>query len=90
MKKPDQAEVFVKRFKKEFRYKSVKAWPIYEKQSGGNIMYYMIHATDHKEAPKLMSRAYDRAVFSEQYEQLQFESFFSELETENGDEPDQT
>lgn len=88
MKKPAQAEVFVRRFKKEFGYKSVKAWPIFEKQSGGNIMYYMIHATDHKEAPKLMSRAYDRAVFSEQYEQLQFESFFSELEAENDNEPD--
>ena len=25
-------------------------------------MYYMIHATDHPEAPKLMRRAYHRAV----------------------------
>ena len=25
-------------------------------------MYYMIHATDHPEAPKLMRRAYSRAV----------------------------
>lgn len=86
MRKPTQADVFVRRFKKEFGYKSVKAWPIFEKQSGGNIMYYMIHATDHQEAPKLMSRAYDRAVFPELYEQLQFESFFSELEGENDED----
>ena len=46
----------------EFGYKSVKAWPIYERADGGNTMYYMIHATDHPEAPKLMSRAYRRAV----------------------------
>jgi len=25
-------------------------------------MYYMIHATDHPEAPKLMNRAYYKAV----------------------------
>lgn len=25
-------------------------------------MYYMIHATDHPEAPKLMSRAYNSTV----------------------------
>jgi hypothetical protein len=37
-------------------------WPIYERQSGGRIMYYMIHATDHTEAPILMSRAYANAV----------------------------
>ena len=25
-------------------------------------MYYMIHATDHPEAPHLMARAYDKAI----------------------------
>jgi len=39
----------------------VKAWPIFERENGGAIMYYMIHATDHPEAPKFMSRAYRRA-----------------------------
>jgi three-Cys-motif partner protein len=86
LKKQTMADIFVRRFKKDFGYKSVKPWPIYEKETGGNIMYYMIHATDHPEAPKLMSRAYDRAVFPEHYEQLQFESFFSDLETEDGDD----
>ena len=34
-------------------------------------MYYMIHATDHPAAPKLMSRAYEKAVKpKEPYKQL--------------------
>ena len=69
-----QAQVVAQRFKDEFGYKSVKPWPIFERpEKGGNIMYFMIHATDHPEAPRLMARAYDRAVFSEPFEQLQME-----------------
>ena len=60
---PDERKnSFVKRFKDELGYWSVKAWPIYEKQEGGRTMYYMIHATDHPEAPLLMARAYANAV----------------------------
>ena len=37
-------------------------------------MYYMIHATDHPEAPKLMERAYNQAVLpKETVEQLKLE-----------------
>ena len=57
-----RTEVFVDRIKKELGYESVVPWPIYEEQGGRRIMYYMIHATDHPEAPKLMRRAYVRAV----------------------------
>ena len=57
-----RTEVFVERIKKELGYESVVPWPIRKRQSGGPIMYYMIHATDHPEAPKLMHRAYHRAV----------------------------
>jgi three-Cys-motif partner protein len=78
-KKQEVANIFVHRFKQDLGYKSVKAWPIYDGENGGNIMYYMIHATDHPEAPKLMSRAYDRAVFQETYEQLAFDDFFTTL-----------
>lgn len=41
-------------------YARALAWPIYERADagGGKVMYYMIHATDHEEAPKLMNRAY--------------------------------
>ncbi|MFL6210933.1 MAG: three-Cys-motif partner protein TcmP [Pyrinomonadaceae bacterium] len=74
VRKYKQADIIAQRFKKEFGYKSVKSWPIFERpEKGGKIMYYMIHATDHPEAPRLMARAYDRAVFTEPYEQLQME-----------------
>jgi three-Cys-motif partner protein len=55
-------EEMVDRFKTELGYKSVKAWPIFERQSGGRTMYFMIHATDHLIAPELMYRAYHKAV----------------------------
>jgi three-Cys-motif partner protein len=67
-------DLLITRFKEELGYKSVKAWPIYERQNGGAIMYHMIHCTDHPHAPALMSRAYDRAVQpKEPLEQLHLE-----------------
>ncbi|HEX9640878.1 MAG TPA: three-Cys-motif partner protein TcmP [Candidatus Krumholzibacteria bacterium] len=65
-----RAQLFVERFK-ALGYASVKPWPIYEREGGGRTMYFMIHATDHPEAPTLMSRAYAKAVLSDQeFEQL--------------------
>lgn len=62
-KREARAEIFRKRFVDELGYKYVHPWPIYERESGGGrVMYYMIHATDHPEAPKLMNRAYNQAV----------------------------
>jgi three-Cys-motif partner protein len=55
-------ELVVERMKSELGYKSVKPWPIFMKRSGKTIMYYMIHATDHPQAPLLMRRAYENAV----------------------------
>jgi len=55
-------ETIVSRFRDELRYETATPWPIYERQGGGRIMYYMIHATDHPEAPHLMARAYDKAI----------------------------
>ena len=54
--------IFSERFKKELGYNYAHPYPIYEKRGGGRIMYYMIHATDHPEAPKLMWRAYTEIV----------------------------
>jgi three-Cys-motif partner protein len=54
--------LFSERFKKELGYNYAHPWPIFEKRGGGRIMYYMIHATDHKEGPKLMFRAYTEVV----------------------------
>ena len=50
------------RLKAEFNYQSVKAYPIFKRQGGGAIMYYMIHATDHAEGPVQMARAYRNTV----------------------------
>jgi three-Cys-motif partner protein len=62
MKDFDRAELVCRRFKDELGYRSALAWPIRSKQHGGRIHYHMIHASDHDEAPKLMYRAYHRAV----------------------------
>jgi len=52
----------VQRLKEDFGYQSVKAYPIYKREGGGAIMYYMIHATDHPEGPVQMARAYRNTV----------------------------
>lgn len=67
----ERKELMVRRFKTELGYHSVKPWPIFGRKDGGAIMYFMIHATDHPEAPKLMARAYSKAVSpKESIEQL--------------------
>ena len=59
----ERAAIFADKFKTELGYRSVKPWPIYRRgDAKGGVMYYMIHATDHDEAPKLMYRAYSKAV----------------------------
>jgi len=42
----------VSRFKNELGYRYAVPYPIYEAVGSANIVYYMIHATDHDEAPK--------------------------------------
>lgn len=61
-----RATLFVERFRRELGYASVQPWPIWDRRGGSRIMYYMIHATDHPEAPKLMARAYRMAVEPEE------------------------
>lgn len=61
--KPRQIKCeMIERFKKELGYKFVVAWPIFKQIGSKLIVYYMIHASDHAEAPKLMGRAYNNAV----------------------------
>jgi hypothetical protein len=62
MKDHDRAELVCKRFRDELGYRSALAWPIRSKEHGGRVHYHMIHASDHFEAPKLMHRAYQKAV----------------------------
>jgi three-Cys-motif partner protein len=60
---PDQIkDELVKRLKSELGYKSALPWAIYKRAGSRVLVYYMIHATDHPEAPKLMARAYNDAV----------------------------
>lgn len=68
-------DTVVKRFKTELGYRYAHAFPIYDEDDGvKKIMYQMIHASDHPEAPKLMARAYRRAVDPEEPpEQLDIE-----------------
>jgi three-Cys-motif partner protein len=75
MSRQQRQQAMVERMKRDLGYKSVKAWPIYQREGGaGIVMYYMIHATDHPEGPKLMWRAYRNAVQPlEPAEQLAFE-----------------
>lgn len=55
-------ELVTRRFKEELGYVHVHPWPIFESAEGGAIMYYMVHASDHAEAPQLMRRAYEKAL----------------------------
>ena len=58
----NRAQLFCSRMREELGYASAKPWPIYKREEGRRIMYYMIHASDHREAPKLMARAYEASV----------------------------
>lgn len=53
---------FIDRFQKELGYKHVKAFPIFAREDGDQVMYHMIHASDHDEAPRLMIRAYNSVM----------------------------
>lgn len=58
-----RSDLFCNRFRDEFGYRHVNGWPIHRHDAGGGrIMYYMIHASDHDQAPGLMSRAYRRST----------------------------
>jgi hypothetical protein len=70
----DLARLFQHRFIDELGYASALAWPIYQRADSGmgKVMYYMIHATDHKEAPLLMNRASKAVIMApEPMEHLQ-------------------
>jgi three-Cys-motif partner protein len=62
MSREERRDAIVNRLKADFEYESVKAYPIYKREGGGAIMYYMIHATDHPEGPMQMARAYRNTV----------------------------
>jgi three-Cys-motif partner protein len=71
MKPMERAEWLARRFRDELGYAHVIPWPICESATNHHVMYFMIHATDHKDASELMSRAYCEAIWSK-WEQLAF------------------
>jgi three-Cys-motif partner protein len=56
------AELVRARFSQELGYKFTAAYPIFDRDHSNRVMYYMIHASDHGEAPALMVRAHAKAV----------------------------
>ena len=46
------------RFKRELGYGFAEPFPIFEAGEGSRTMYYMIHASDHERALRLMAEAY--------------------------------
>jgi three-Cys-motif partner protein len=66
----ERAELVARRIRDELGYEHVTPWPIYGRDEGGRLMYHMIHATDHPDAPNLMRRAYNHAVTAPVGEQI--------------------
>ena len=61
MSRPQRAEELKRRFRQELGYQYSEAFPIHGVEGKDiRVMYYMIHASDHPEALKLMRRAYDK------------------------------
>jgi three-Cys-motif partner protein len=72
MTRVQRAEELRRRFQTELGYRFAMAWAIYDKPTN-RVMYYMIHASDHPEAPKLMERAYTDTVRGQGGKQLRIE-----------------
>jgi three-Cys-motif partner protein len=58
----DVAELVRKRFEEELGYRFAAAYPVFDRDNSNKVMYYMIHASDHDEAPALMVRAHHKAI----------------------------
>jgi three-Cys-motif partner protein len=65
MKHHEKALAFKQRFE-QLGYSFVWPFPIMDRENGNRVMFYMILASDHPEAPKLMWRAYNKGVFDDQ------------------------
>lgn len=55
-------EAVGKRFTDELKYRYVKPYPIFQMEDGNRVSFYLIHASDHPEAQKLMDRAFVKVV----------------------------
>jgi three-Cys-motif partner protein len=85
MSRDARRDAIVDRMKTELGYKYVFPWQIFKRKTGGMVMYYMIHASDHPEAPPLMSRAYRNTVMPmEPIEQLELWAKPKEPDSDRG------
>lgn len=62
LKQHEIAGVMASRFSEELDYAHVNAYPVKQDIAGTKTSFYLIHASDHPEAPKLMTRAYLKIV----------------------------
>jgi three-Cys-motif partner protein len=60
------SQLLVQRLREELGYKFVTPYQIFKREQNNIVMYEMLHATDHSDAPELMNRAYRQAVRSSQ------------------------
>lgn len=51
-------DLFANRFVEEFGYQFVKCYPIMMREGERRVAFHLIHASDHAQAPVLMTRAY--------------------------------
>lgn len=58
MKQPQIATTMANRFADELGYQYVNGYPITLDEHGTKAAFYLIHASDHPDAPKLMSRSF--------------------------------
>lgn len=65
MREHDIAQLVCQRFLDELGYKHVAPYPIFDREKSNRVMYYMVHASDHDEAPALMVRAHRKTVRSQ-------------------------
>jgi three-Cys-motif partner protein len=64
-----RAKIFTDRFRDELEYTYVTAFPIFGDENGKRTMYWMIHASDHPQALRLMHRAYRHALDTKETDQ---------------------
>ena len=74
-----RAQLVAQRFKDELKYRSALPYAIHSHRRSGRVMYHMIHATDHIEAPKLMIRAYRRISGRSELEPSLVQSNFDDI-----------
>jgi three-Cys-motif partner protein len=81
-----RAKMVASRFEQELGYGRASPYAIHSERRGGRVMYHMIHATDHPEAPLLMVRAYrkvsGRSELHPSELQQDFEELWRDLQTE--------